>query len=1335
MARRYLFGPAPVEFIDRYLRQDRQAGACLAFNDVGAGDLVFPPEDTWESLCTRLPTDWRPDLVVVWPRDGIVPASFRSAPVPLVAWAPDWEVHWHSYRLCLRSCERVLTDRRGARLLAREGILQARAAHPFPPEQAFLEREWPPAPRDIDVLFIGTLPPTVERERFAWLGRLAHWGERWRVVFCNEDPAGEYRELLGRARIVCQAGAGDEWPGPALEAVAAGALLLLHDPARSDSPDVSPDRQDCVLTNNDNLGPVLEYYLEHEDRRRERTQAARARVRHDSFENLWQEQLGQIDRDWPELVRRAGRRPPSDPRDYLLCRIWRAPDGGPDSDPTLVADLLAALQAQPQSPVFHNALGVTFARAAHGPRAAARAEQAFHHFRRALAESPSFLVSGLNLAEALAAAGQTTAAVEAAKSALAILGRLTQPPEGILDACPPSPVGGGLRAEWERAAWSHAGDRTAEGQAKCVLLRWRLQMLLAELTGELSYSYEAVLARPDLPRGRADLGKSLARSGRPREAAAHLRRALAEDPFDCGAARALYQVLQNLGDTASQSRLARERRLLAAAAPQAVPGESWFVAVSPGGDDLVSVLIPCYNQVDYTRLCLESVLCHTRPPYEFVLLDNGSTDETPAYLETIRSRPGPARVEVIRNEQNRGFPAACNQALARAHGRYVVFLNNDTVVAEGWLEGLLAWARQDRAAVGLVGPVTNCSRPPQQVPTDYDPLDGLAAFAARRRREYAGRALEVERLTGFCLLARRDVLDRIGGFDERYGLGFFDDDDLSVRARQAGFRLLVVQDVFVHHFGSRTFTALGIDCRAQLRENFERFRAKWGEEHAAGYRLPEGPTAVAANVPLTGLEGGTGPRPRVSLCLIVKDEEANLPDCLGSAADLVDEVIVVDTGSSDLTREVAARFGARVVDFPWVDSFAAARNESLDHATGEWIFWLDADDRLDEVNRRKLRALFDSLCVDNAAYAMKCLCLPDPAAGATTLVDHIRLFRNDPRVRWQYRVHEQILPAVRRTGGEVCWTEVVIRHTGYQNADVRCRKRHRDLRLLRLDLAEHPDDPFILFNLGSVLIELGQTVEAVAALRQSLERSQPTDSIVRKLYALIVQCHRQLGQAGEARAAWRAGRALYPEDAELLFQEGLLRHEEGDGAGAEAAWLRLLGTEERPHFASVDTGLRGYKARHNVALLYREQGRHREAEAQWQAALAEQPDFLPALLGLAELYLVQQRWPELDRACERLPDLAPWAAEAGVLRARGHLARGEMSAARELLRTLVTRHPRALGPRVVLSQALLQEGRDWEAAERALLDVLTLAPDHAEARHNLTVLRRQHRVPADGSTA
>src|SRR5437763_14372147 len=146
--------------------------------------------------------------------------------------------------------------------------------------------------------------------------------------------------------------------------------------------------------------------------------------------------------------------------------------------------------------------------------------------------------------------------------------------------------------------------------------------------------------------------------------------------------------------------------------------------------------------------------------------------------------------------------------------------------------------------------------------------------------------------------------------------------------------------------------------------------------------------------------------------MIVKNEEANLPACLESVRGLFDEIVIVDTGSTDRTKESAAAFGAKLFEFAWVDSFAAARNECLRHATGNWIFWMDADDRLDEANRQKLRALFASLKNENAAYTLKCLCLPDPESGAATTVDHVRLFPTHPALRREDRVHEHTLPPV-----------------------------------------------------------------------------------------------------------------------------------------------------------------------------------------------------------------------------------------------------------------------------------------------------------------------------------
>jgi glycosyltransferase involved in cell wall biosynthesis len=136
---------------------------------------------------------------------------------------------------------------------------------------------------------------------------------------------------------------------------------------------------------------------------------------------------------------------------------------------------------------------------------------------------------------------------------------------------------------------------------------------------------------------------------------------------------------------------------------------------------------------------------------------------------------------------------------------------------------------------------------------------------------------------------------------------------------------------------------------------------------------------------------------------IVKNEVATLAQCIVSVSDLVNEIVVVDTGSSDRSKDIALQHGARVFDFPWPDSFAAARNESIRHATGKWLLWLDADEYFDEANRDKLRRLVAELNDDNTAYVIQ----QRSAAsnGSATLVGQVRLFRNRPDIRWDYRVH------------------------------------------------------------------------------------------------------------------------------------------------------------------------------------------------------------------------------------------------------------------------------------------------------------------------------------------
>ena len=587
---------------------------------------------------------------------------------------------------------------------------------------------------------------------------------------------------------------------------------------------------------------------------------------------------------------------------------------------------------------------------------------------------------------------------------------------------------------------------------------------------------------------------------------------------------------------------------------------------------LGSIILPCFGQPASIRLCVAALARYTRRPWELIAINDGSSDATTAYLAGVRDA-APFPVTIISSAEDRGFVAACNQGLAIARGEFLALLESDVVVTNGWLDQLVALVTSD-AAIGIAGPMSNRALPPQLVSTVlYANLDEMHRFAGRWRREHRGKWLKTERLSGFCMLIERRVIAAVGELGERSSPEVFE--DLAARARRAGFDLAVAMDLFVHRQGRR--------------------------------------------VAVDGERAGPNRRCQVSLTMIVRNEEENLPACLASAAGLFDEVVVVDTGSTDRTAEIARSFGARVFDFAWVDDFAAARNAALTHATGDYAFWLDADDRLEPPQRDRLQSLFDGLQSTDAAYVVRCACDPDMKGGGGMVVDHVRLFPLREDVRWAYRVHEQILPSLRRAGVPVRWTDAVVRHVGYNDPALRRRKLERDRAILESELAERPDDPFVLFNLGQVALDVGDSRAALGYLQRSLAGSAPADSITRKLHALIARAHQLLGEPERALAACAAGLADDPDDAELLFRKGVLHRLQGEPAEAGVCWRRVLTLRRPERFASVDAGIFGHVTRRNLARLAEERGDRAEAAQYWSGVLAERPDDAEAARALSGL--------------------------------------------------------------------------------------------------------------------
>ena len=239
-----------------------------------------------------------------------------------------------------------------------------------------------------------------------------------------------------------------------------------------------------------------------------------------------------------------------------------------------------------------------------------------------------------------------------------------------------------------------------------------------------------------------------------------------------------------------------------------------------------SIIILTYNNLDYTRQCVESVLEHTdRATYELILVDNASSDGTQAYLgELAENHPN---VRILLNEKNEGFARGNNLGAEMAQGEAIVFLNNDTIVTRGWLPGLLN--RLDDPGVGMVGPVTNSSGNETRIQVDYSDIEGMPEFARKLSEAQRGRTFEISMLAFLCVALRRAVYQEIGPLDERFGIGMFEDDDYALRLKAKGYKILCVEDVFVHHWGSASFSRLdATEFWSLFQRNLKLYEEKWG---------------------------------------------------------------------------------------------------------------------------------------------------------------------------------------------------------------------------------------------------------------------------------------------------------------------------------------------------------------------------------------------------------------------------------------------------------------------------------------------------------------------------
>ncbi len=252
---------------------------------------------------------------------------------------------------------------------------------------------------------------------------------------------------------------------------------------------------------------------------------------------------------------------------------------------------------------------------------------------------------------------------------------------------------------------------------------------------------------------------------------------------------------------------------------QQIKNYEYSGAVSDGR--LVSIVILTYNQLNYTKLCIESIRKFTKSgSYELIIVDNYSTDDTRQWLSEQED------LTVIYNDENKGFPAGCNQGIAIAKGDSVLLLNNDVIVTPNWLSDMCnaLWSDDNIAGVGCV---TNYISYYQKVESEYNSFEEMLAFSNNYRQAHSSELPYRIKLVGFCLLLKKKILDKVGVLDEIFTPGNYEDDDLSFRLICAGYDLVLCKGVFIHHFGSVSFNT-DIEKYITLgRKMGELFYKKW----------------------------------------------------------------------------------------------------------------------------------------------------------------------------------------------------------------------------------------------------------------------------------------------------------------------------------------------------------------------------------------------------------------------------------------------------------------------------------------------------------------------------
>lgn len=404
----------------------------------------------------------------------------------------------------------------------------------------------------------------------------------------------------------------------------------------------------------------------------------------------------------------------------------------------------------------------------------------------------------------------------------------------------------------------------------------------------------------------------------------------------------------------------------------------------------------------------------------------------------------------------------------------------------------------------------------------------------------------------------------------------------------------------------------------------------------------------------------------LSLCLITRDEEKNIARCIGSVKDIVDEIVVVDTGSKDKTVEIAKSFGAKVIHAKWEDDFSKARNIAIENATGDWILFLDADEEIKKDDVDKIRPLLNDDAVEAYLFRFVNYSGSSVNSGLTEINYNYRLFKNNGKLKYIYPVHENLRNVENNRPPVAKKADVTILHYGYlSETRAEKNKSKRYIKLISKYLEKHPDDKFQHANLAVEYFNIGDYNKALKHLLIATKGMDVRVPTATRLLRYLIGCYIALKDYNTALKIIKDAKDYYIDVPDFAFLEGMLYIDQKRYERAIEVFNECLAIGEYDGMFITMGGTGSYRARYMIALCNEKLNRLNDAVKEYIEILKENPNFQEVFIKLFDLFIKNEKPEDVYAFFDKYTDSSSPVNNA--ILARLYMNRGEFEFAKKYL--------------------------------------------------------------------